>query len=243
MNIHTKAVHAGDRKKSGAFTPVTTPVYTAASYIYDDMEQLDRVFAGDDPGYCYGRYHNPTSAALEEQVAALENGHGALACASGMAALHAALTTALADRRKSVLAASALYGATVKLLMNVLEPAEVAVRFVEAHDTRAFEAAFQEEKPAACCWRPSPITLLRVPEIDRIAQTCRAGGAALVVDNTFATPLLVRPWNWGRTSWCTAPPSTGRPRRCPGRRGGDRRGPLRAAAHALQGDRAGARSL
>ena len=76
----------------------------------------------EEPGYCYARYDNPTNAALEELVASLEGGHGALACASGMAAIHMAILTALADRRKSMVAANALYGATVRLLMNVLEP-------------------------------------------------------------------------------------------------------------------------
>ena len=105
MNIHTKAVHAGDRKKAGPYIPVTTPIHTAASFFYESMEDLDRVFGQETPGYCYSRYDNPSNAALEELVASLENGHGALACSSGMEAIHMALLTALADRRKSVLAA------------------------------------------------------------------------------------------------------------------------------------------
>ena len=72
MKIQTKAVHAGDRKKAGAHVPVTTPIYTASSYFYASMEELDRVFGQEDPGYCYARYDNPTNAALEEQAAALE---------------------------------------------------------------------------------------------------------------------------------------------------------------------------
>jgi cystathionine beta-lyase/cystathionine gamma-synthase len=108
VKIQTKAVHAGDRKKAGAHVPVTTPIFTASSYFYDSMEELDRIFGREDPGYCYSRYDNPTNAALEEQAAALESGHGALACSSGMMAIHMALLAALADRRKSVLAANAL---------------------------------------------------------------------------------------------------------------------------------------
>ena len=92
MKIHTKAVHAGDRKKPGVRAiPVTTPIHTASSYFYESMEQLDRVFGREETGYCYARYDNPTNAALEELVRALESGHGALACASGMAALHMAI--------------------------------------------------------------------------------------------------------------------------------------------------------
>ena len=112
MNLHTKAVHAGERRKAAAQMPVTTPIFTAASYTCGTMEQLDRIFGREEEGYCYARYDNPTNAALEAQVNALENGHGALACASGMLALQMAIATALADRRKSIVAAGALYGAT-----------------------------------------------------------------------------------------------------------------------------------
>ena len=86
MDIHTKAVHIGDRKKAGAYTPVTTPIHTATSYFYESTEQLDHIFAQEEQGYCYSRYDNPSTAALEELVNSLENGAGALACASGMAA-------------------------------------------------------------------------------------------------------------------------------------------------------------
>ena len=68
MKIETKAVHAGDRKKAGRHVPVTTPIYTASSFFYDDMEQLDRVFGQEETGFCYARYDNPTNAALEELV-------------------------------------------------------------------------------------------------------------------------------------------------------------------------------
>ena len=122
-----------------ARVPVTTPIYTASSFFYDTTEELDRVFGMEQPGYSYARYDNPTAAALEELVTALEGGHGALACASGMAAVQMAVETALADRRKSVVAADALYGASTKLLLNVLEPRGVEVRFVDICDLDAAE--------------------------------------------------------------------------------------------------------
>ncbi len=116
MKIETRAVHAGDRKKIGRHRPSTNPIYTAASYSYDTMEELDRIFGRQEQGYCYSRYDTPTNAALEELMVALEGGHGALTCASGMAAVHMALLAALAERPRSVLAATAIYGATVGLL-------------------------------------------------------------------------------------------------------------------------------
>src|SRR5262245_1237545 len=109
MKIHTQAVHAGDRKKPGQQIAVTTPIHTAASYICESMEQQDRIFGKEEPGYAYARYDNPTNAALEELLTNLEGGHGTLACASGMSALQIAVQTALVDRRKSIVAANALY--------------------------------------------------------------------------------------------------------------------------------------
>ncbi|HEV3198766.1 MAG TPA: PLP-dependent aspartate aminotransferase family protein [Bryobacteraceae bacterium] len=197
MKIHTKAVHAGDRKKPGAHTPVTTPIHTAASYFYDSMDQLDRIFGQEEEGYCYSRYDNPSNAALEELMTSLENGHGALACASGMAAIQMALVTALADRRKSVVAANATYGATVSLLMNVLEPQGVAVRFVDMCDLEALRAAVAEARPGCIVMETVSNPLLRVGQMDVIASIAREAGAALVVDNTFATPLILRPLELG----------------------------------------------
>jgi cystathionine gamma-synthase/methionine-gamma-lyase len=197
LKIETQAVHAGDRKKPGPAIPVTTPIHTASSYFYDSMEQLDRTFGRTEPGYSYARYDNPTNAALEELMTVLENGHGALACASGMAAVQMAVATALADRRKSVVAADALYGATISLLMKVLEPAGVAVRFADVCDLDALRAAVAEAKPGCILVETISNPLLRVPEIDKIAEIARQAGAALVVDNTFGTPLLVRPLELG----------------------------------------------
>jgi cystathionine gamma-synthase/methionine-gamma-lyase len=197
LQIHSKAVHAGDRKKPGTHIPITTPIHTASSYFYDSMAQLDRVFGQEEPGYAYARYDNPTSAALEEAMCALENGQGALACASGMAALQAAMVTALADRRKSVVAANALYGATVSLLMNVLEPTGVQVRFTDVCDLDALRSAVAEAQPGCILIESISNPLLRVPPVDRIAEIARQAGAALVVDNTFATPMIARPLELG----------------------------------------------
>lgn len=197
MKLHTKVVHTGDRKKAGRHVPVTTPIHTAASYFYESMEQLDRVFAQEEKGFSYARYENPSTAALEELVAAIESGHGALACASGMAAIHIAIETALVDRRRSIVAANALYGATVSLLLQVMEPAGVAVRFVDICDLDALRAAVAEARPGCVLVETISNPLLRVGQMDCIAAIAREAGAALVVDSTFATPLILRPLELG----------------------------------------------
>src|SRR5450759_5658272 len=126
-------------------------------------------------------------------MCALESGDTALACASGMAALHTAILSALGDRRRSIVAASAMYGATVGLLMNVFEPSGVAVRFADVCDLEALRTVVAEAQPGCIVMESISNPLLRVGEIDRVAAIAQEVGAALVVDNTFATPLLARP--------------------------------------------------
>jgi cystathionine gamma-synthase/methionine-gamma-lyase len=197
MKLPTLAVHAGDRQKPGDYIPVTTPIHGAASYVYEDIEDLDRVFAGDRPGPMYSRYGNPTIKALEDQVAALEGGDLGFATSSGMAAIHMALLAALTDRRKSVVAAKVLYGQTLTLLMKVLEPAGLAVRFADPCDLKAFEAEIAAAKPAAVLVETVSNPLLRVAPLDRIAEIAHAHGALVVVDATFTTPALLQPLSAG----------------------------------------------
>src|ERR1700693_5919498 len=150
MKIESKTVHGGDRRRlTGGSVPVTTPIYTAASYAYDSMEQLDRVFALEEKGQSYGRYDNPTRGALEELVQELESGAGAIASAAGMIAIHAALLAALMDRPKRVLAANMMYGATTSMLMNIFGPMGVETTQADPCDLAAFEAALTEAKPGA----------------------------------------------------------------------------------------------
>ncbi|MBE7542221.1 MAG: PLP-dependent aspartate aminotransferase family protein [Bryobacteraceae bacterium] len=197
MKIHTRAVHAGDRKKAQSQIPVSTPVHFAASWITEDTAELDRIFGDEQKGYSYSRYDNPTNSALEELMTSLEGGAGALATASGMAALEHALKAALLDRPKSVVCARDIYGATIKLLLDVLGPFGIETRFVDTNDLPAVARILQDERPGALLMETISNPLLRVGAIDEIARLCRAGSTALIVDNTFATPLLVRPLELG----------------------------------------------
>ena len=196
-SIDTLAVHAGDRKRTGSWVPVTTPIHTAASYFYDNAGDLDRVMGNELAGQSYSRYGNPTNDALEELVASLEEGAGALACSSGMAAVQMAITAARLDRRRTVLAADALYGATLSMLMKVLEPSGTEVIFVDFCDEDAVRNAIAEHRPGALIMETTSNPLLRVAALDRIAEMAKQAGAQLIVDSTFATPLLVRPLKRG----------------------------------------------
>jgi len=201
MKIETKAVHAGDRKRNperpDEHIPVTTPISTAVSYFYQSAAKLDAVMGHEEEGFSYSRYGNPTSAALEELITELEGGAGALACASGMTAVQTALIAALTDRPKKILAATALYGATINLLTKILEPLGVTIDFVDTCNLPAVEAKLSEIRPGCILLETISNPLLRVAEIDRISGIARKTNTAVVIDNTFATPLLVRPLELG----------------------------------------------
>jgi cystathionine beta-lyase/cystathionine gamma-synthase len=197
MKFESKTVHAGDRQKQGPYIPVTTPIYTAASYIYESMDQLDRVFGREEQGPSYARYDNPTVTALQDLVNELEGGHGTLACSSGMMALHMALLAALVDRPKRVVAGHVLYGATTHMLMTVFGALGVETTFVDTSDLSAFEAAVAGTKPGAVVVESITNPMMRVCPLDKIAVIARHAGAPLIVDNTFATPMLMRPLELG----------------------------------------------
>lgn len=197
MKIQTKAVHAGDRKRPQQQIPVSTPVHFAASWICADQAEQDRIFAHEQHGYAYSRYCNPTNDALEELVASLENGRGALACSSGMMALQHALWCALLERPKRILCARDIYGATLKLLYDVMGPFGFQTELVDACDAAAVEAALDRFQPGALLVETISNPLLRVADLEALARLCRERNVALIVDNTFATPLLVRPLEHG----------------------------------------------
>jgi cystathionine gamma-synthase/methionine-gamma-lyase len=202
MKIESKTVHWGDRRKNPGFIPVTTPIYTAASYVYESMDQLDRIFDLQEEGPSYARYDNPTRSALEEIVRELEGGAGAIACASGMIAIHTAILAALLDRPKRVLAANMMYGATTAMLTKIFDPLGVETTQVDPCDLAAFEAALAESEPGAVIVETIANPLLRVPALDKIGELCRKAEVPLIVDNTFATPLLVRPLELGANIVC-----------------------------------------
>ncbi len=189
----TIAVHAGDRKKPADHTPVSTPIHTASSFFYETVEELEEVFDEVRPGVVYSRYGNPTSGAFEEQIAALEGADYGLATSSGMSALHLALASAMTDRRRSIVAGDCLYGHTMSMLMKVLEPTGVDVRFSDPCDLERFEEVVAETRPGVVLLETMTNPLLRVPQLDKVAEIARRHGAMTVVDATFTSPIMMRP--------------------------------------------------
>lgn len=195
--LATQAVHGGRPKSIPDFQPTVTPIHPSVTYRYPSMEALDQVFAGTKKGYVYARYGNPTVTAFEEAVAALEQGDAALAFASGMAAIHAVLLTVGARAGSAVVAAQDIYGATYALLDQLMRTQDVTVRFVDANDPDAVEAACADLQPVALLAETISNPLLKVADLPRLADIAHRHGAAFLVDTTFATPYLVRPLELG----------------------------------------------
>lgn len=196
-HLATRAVHAGTRTPRPDFTPTVTPIHPSVTYIYDRMEDLDGVFAGTRRGYVYGRYGNPTVTALEETVATLEEGETAMAFASGMAAIHAALLAVGARAGSTVVAAQDIYGATYALLDKLLHTQGVATAFVDVTNRQEVEATCAALKPVALLVETVSNPLLKVADLPALVDVAHRHGAAFLVDNTFVTPFLVQPLTLG----------------------------------------------
>ena len=213
--FETRAVHAGERRAPcqgapgeedpttpsgsthGNFYPISTPIHLSTTFAHENVEQTDRVLGGEEPGYSYARYGNPTITAFEEAVASLEGGGRAFAFASGMAAMHGALMAAEIGNGATVLAAEQLYGSTATLLVQVFGASGAETRFVDSCDLAAVERKVEELKPRAVVVETISNPLLRVADVPRIAEITRAAGSTLIVDATFGTPCLQRPLELG----------------------------------------------
>jgi cystathionine beta-lyase/cystathionine gamma-synthase len=202
--FETRAVHAGEQRwgsRNGrpgeSFCPISTPIYLSTTFAHENVEQTDRVLGGEEPGYSYARYGNPTITAFEEAVAALEGEGTAFAFASGMAAMHAALMAAEVGDEATVLVAEQLYGSTATLLVQIFNASGAEVRFVDVCDLPAVEKKIEQFKPRAVVIETISNPLLRVADVPRIAEITQNAGSTLIVDATFGTPYLQRPLELG----------------------------------------------
>lgn len=192
----SRAVHAGDAATVTAGTSTTPPIYPATAFTYDPAEELEAVIANERSGFVYARWGNPTTRALEVAVADLEGADDAVAFASGMAAVHAAL---LLDARAGdhILASPDVYGATYTMLTTLLPSLGVEASFVDMGDLDALDAALAEKRPTLLFLETISNPLLRVSDLPAITARAHAAGAKVAVDNTFASPYLARPATLG----------------------------------------------
>ena len=192
--LDTLALHAG-----GKPDPTTgaraTPIYQTAAYCFPDSDYAAALFNMERPGHVYSRLSNPTTGVLEERIAALEGGVGAIATASGQAALQLAIMTIM-DTGSHIVASSALYGGSHNLLAYTLPRFGITTTFVDTRDERALQKAIQPNTRLVfgeTVGNPG-LDVLNIPNVAEIAH---AHGIPLLVDSTFTTPYLIKPFDHG----------------------------------------------
>ena len=194
--LATRAVHAGERKRPDGFIPISTPIYSTATFIYDHLSEIDSISAGERSGFTYSRHGNPTNAAFEEAVASLEGGGVALSVASGMAAILLALLCVGVEQGTTIAASQDLYGVTTKFLFDVAARWGARIEFVDVLDPDRRKDIWKLE-PKVLLLESLTNPLLRIPDLPSLVKEAHAHKTCIVVDNTFATPLLLRPLEHG----------------------------------------------
>ncbi|WP_371231320.1 bifunctional O-acetylhomoserine aminocarboxypropyltransferase/cysteine synthase [Pseudomonas sp. QE6] len=194
MKLETLAIHAG-YSPDPTTKAVAVPIYQTSSYAFDDTQHGADLFDLKVAGNIYTRIMNPTNAVLEERVAALEGGVGALAVASGMAAITYAIQT-VAEAGDNIVSVAKLYGGTYNLLAHTLPRFGIQTRFAPHDDIAALEALIDERTKAVFCesiGNPAG----NIVDLQALADAAHRHGVPLIVDNTVATPILCRPFEHG----------------------------------------------
>ncbi|HET7467813.1 MAG TPA: PLP-dependent transferase [Candidatus Dormibacteraeota bacterium] len=192
MKPASRAVHAG--RDLSARSPLAPDISPASVHVFDDLADYDAVARGERPGSYYGRNTNANRAMLERAVAELEGAEAGAAAASGMAALHAAILS-LVPKPVTILATRELYGGSMSLLRQDLEPIGYEAHFVDMQDLDAVRRGMAGAGLVLVETITNP--LCRVVDIAAITRMARDHGARVLVDNTFATPMLCRPLELG----------------------------------------------
>src|SRR2546430_3232643 len=194
LKSETVAIHGG-YEDDPTTKAVAVPIYQAVAYAFDSADHGAALFNLEAEGYRYTRIANPTTAVLEKRVAALEGGIDALCVSSGQAAVHYAVLN-VAELGSNIVSVPQLYGTTHTLFAHLLPSQGVTVRFAASDSPRAIEKLIDDRTRAVFCesvGNPAG----NVCDIEALARVAHAHGVPLVVDNTVATPILLRPIEHG----------------------------------------------
>ncbi len=195
MKPDSQAVHAG--REPHAREPLAPPIVQTAVHVFDELDDYDAVARGDRPGHQYGRNSNENVAWLEQAVAELEGAPAGLATSSGMAAIYVGIL-ALAPKPVPIVYQRELYGVTLALLQQDLRPLGYELRGVDLWDRDAVAAALSGAGLLVCETITNP--LCRVADLDEVCRLARDASVPVLVDNTFATPVLFHPLEHGATA-------------------------------------------
>jgi O-succinylhomoserine sulfhydrylase len=191
--LETKLVHGGSLRSQ--FGEVSEAIFLNSGFCYDDAETAEKRFNGEEPGFVYSRYRNPTLAMLEDRLALLEGAESCIAVASGMAAVFASLMGVLkaGDR---VLANRVLFGSCHYIINEILPRFGITTELVDGDDLKAWEKALSTPAQAVFIESPANPTL-QLTDIAAVAKLAKKAGALVIVDNIFASPIFQRPLELG----------------------------------------------
>jgi cystathionine gamma-synthase len=192
LDFETLAARAGAHRSTGETRATSSAVSPSTTYTYHSVSDVHAALGPDPEGFAYSRNSNPTVAAFEEVMAELEEAEDAVAFGSGMAAIHAAFLGIGLEAGDSVAVAGDLYGAT-RSLLALLASFEISAHYVDILDIEAVEHELKNAGSRALYLESMSNPLLRVPDIDALVEVAHRLRAVVVVDNTFATPFLLRP--------------------------------------------------
>jgi cystathionine beta-lyase/cystathionine gamma-synthase len=179
----------------GRSTPLVPPLYQSSVYTLPDLDALDRIVNGEEPGFIYARDGHPNARALAEELAKVEGGDWAMVCGSGMAAITAPILT-MVQQGERIIASNRLYGRTTQLLAEELAHFGVQTTFVDCSDLNQVRGALVQ--PAKLLFVETMSNpLLRLVDVEALAEIAHEQNCQLIVDNTFATPVLLRPLDLG----------------------------------------------
>lgn len=194
-HFETLALHVGQEQADPASDSRQVPIYLTSSYVFKNSQHAADRFGLADAGNIYGRLTNSTQDVFEKRIAALEGGSAALAVASGAAAVTYAIQ-GLVKAGENIVAAKTIYGGTYNLLAHTLPLYGIRAKFVDPYDYEAIEAAIDENTKAI--WAETlGNPLSNIVDIEKLAEIAHKHQIPLAIDNTFATPYLVRPFEYG----------------------------------------------
>ena len=192
--LGTKCVQSGWEPKNGE--PRVLPIYQSTTFKYDDVNAVGDLFDMKADGHMYSRISNPTAAAVEEKIADLEGGTGAMLCSSGQTASLISILN-ITSAGQNILASASIYGGTVNLLAVTLKRLGVETRFFTLDMSDEEIEAMIDENTRLVFGETIANPVLTVFDIERYAKLAHKHDIPLIVDNTFATPILCRPFEWG----------------------------------------------
>lgn len=186
--FHTKAIHTKG-SKADTHRAIKVPIYAGAAFDFENAEALEDAFTGRKPSYTYTRTSNPTVEAFERKMTVLEEGIGAVAFSSGMAAIHSMILTLL-QKNENIVASDALFGNTCSLFKNVLAPLGIQTKFVDICDLQAVEQAFDKNTKILFFETISNHPKMNVADVKSLTQIAHEKNAVAIVDSTLTTPYL-----------------------------------------------------